>query len=115
MRTRSRLIRSHGFTLIEIMIVVSLIALLAVIAIPSFVRARSSSEKNVCLNNLRDIDGAKQQWALENNKVNGDTPNNSDISQYLKGNQLPECPTRGVYAVGNVGVVPLCNVTGHTY
>lgn len=104
-----------GFTMLEIMIVVSIIALLAVIAIPSFVRARTTSEKSSCLNNLREIDGAKQQWALENNKVNADTPTTSNLIPYFKGNVIPECPGGGSYAIGNVGSQPTCNISGHTY
>jgi prepilin-type N-terminal cleavage/methylation domain-containing protein len=105
----------RGFTFVEIMIVVAIIALLAVIAIPSFVRARQTSTRSACLNNLREIDGAKQQWALENNKVNGDSPNNSDLSAYLKGNSMPDCPGGGAYTLGNVGTLPVCNIGGHTY
>lgn len=105
----------QGFTLIEIMVVVAIVGLLAGIAIPGFVRARTTSEKNSCLNNLRDIDGAKQQWALENNKVNGDSPANTDLTPYMKGNLMPDCPSGGTYTLGNVGVVPTCSTPGHTY
>ena len=56
------------------MIVVAIIGLLAAIAIPNFVQARKTSQTNACLNNLRQIDGAKQQWALENGKHSADVP-----------------------------------------
>ncbi len=105
----------QGFTLIEIMVVVAIVGLLAGIAIPGFVRARTTSEKNSCLNNLRDIDGAKQQWALENNKVNGDSPGNTDLTPYMKGNLMPDCPSGGNYTLGNVGILPTCSIAGHTY
>ena len=107
--------QQYGFTLVEIMIVVGIIALLAVIALPNIVRARTTSEKNACLNNLREIDGAKQQWGLENNKVNTDTPVSSDLAAYLKHNIFPDCPGGGVYTINNLAELPTCNVTGHTY
>jgi prepilin-type N-terminal cleavage/methylation domain-containing protein len=115
MKMQIRRNRTQGFTLVEIMIVVSIIALLAGIAIPGFVRARNTSATNACFNNLRDIDGAKQQWALENNKVNGDTPSNIDVTAYLKGNAMPGCPAGGVYTIADVGTTPSCSFAGHTY
>src|SRR5260221_13313776 len=75
--------RMAGFTLVEIMIVVAIIGLLAAIAIPNFVKARKSSQTNACLNNLRQIDGAKQQWAMEKGKGNADTPAPADVQPYL--------------------------------
>jgi len=81
--------KKAGFTLVEIMIVVAIIGLLAAIAIPNFVKARENAQLNSILNNLRIIDGAKDQWALENKKGTGDTADwttaTTGIGGYLKG------------------------------
>jgi len=72
-----------GFTLVEIMIVVAIIGLLAAIAIPNFVRARETAQQNACINNLRQIDSAKQQWALETRQGTNATPSETEIGPYL--------------------------------
>ncbi|MFL6540506.1 MAG: type II secretion system protein, partial [Chthoniobacterales bacterium] len=65
--------RTRGFTLIEIMVVVAIIALLAAVAVPGFLRARKRSQASRVLNDLRSIDSAVDQYALENHKQDGDT------------------------------------------
>lgn len=76
---------SQGFTLVEIMIVVAIIALLATIAIPNYVRSRENAQLNSILNNLRILEDAKEQWAMVNKKGTGDTTDMGSISDYLKG------------------------------
>ena len=71
--------RRSGFTLVEIMIVVAIIGLLAAIAIPNFVKARTSSQRNACIANMKQIEGAKSTWALENKKTGADVPADADL------------------------------------
>ena len=66
-----------------------------------------------CINNLRQIDGAKQQWALENRKGTNDIPSVADISPYLFQQEIPKCPVGGVYTLGQVAESPRCSVKGH--
>lgn len=104
-----------GFTLVEIMIVVAIIGLLAAIAIPNFVRARATSQKNACINNLRQLDGAKQQWALENKQLSTVTPGVADVQPYLgrgSAGTYPTCPASGTYTLNNVSTAPSCSLSG---
>ena len=73
-----------GFTLVEIMIVVAIIALLAAIAVPGFLRARKRSQASKIINDLRLISGAVDQYAIENSKTSGDLVSISDWTNYLK-------------------------------
>ena len=75
--------KRQNFTLVEIMIVVAIIGLLAGIALPSFINARNTTRRNACINNLRQIDSAKQQWVLEKGKQSTDTPVEADITSYI--------------------------------
>jgi prepilin-type N-terminal cleavage/methylation domain-containing protein len=96
-----------GFTLVEIMIVVAVIGLLAAIAIPNFVRARESSQLNSILNNLRILQDAKSQWAIENRKGTGDSVVNADLAPYLKSGHCPPTSVVGeTYTLNIIGTVP---------
>jgi len=122
MKTLKR--KQGGFTLVEIMIVVAIIGLLAAIAIPNFVRARTTSQANACISNLRIIDGAKGQWALEQHKQNTDIPGDTDIQPYVgrgSGGELPTCPNDSSqtfdtsYSPNSVGVKPVCLIVPSTH
>jgi prepilin-type N-terminal cleavage/methylation domain-containing protein len=77
-----------GFTLVEIMIVVAIIALLAAIAVPGFLRARKRSQASRILNDLRMIDSACDQYAIETGRKTGDTVGITDWTNYVKKNAI---------------------------
>ena len=96
--------------MVELMIVVAVIGLLAVIAIPSYVRSREYSQSNACMNNLRQIDGAKDIFAFENSKTDGDAVVAANIDPYLKRDfaGIVE-PSGGSYTINAVSTDPTCS------
>jgi prepilin-type N-terminal cleavage/methylation domain-containing protein len=105
--------RSAGFTMVELMIVAAVIGMLAAIAIPSLVRARTESQVNACINNLRQIDDASQEWALDTHQAPTATVAFTDIQPYLKSSVT--CPSAGdsgtfasSYTLSTVSNKPVC-------
>jgi hypothetical protein len=88
---------------------------LAAIAAPNFMKARETAQKNTCLSNLRQIDAAKQQWALKLGKTPSDLPTWADLKPYLRGAKGAQikCPSGGTYSLHAVSDVPTCSHTGH--
>lgn len=105
--------RKGGFTLIEIMIVVLIISVLLAIAIPNFMRARETSRAKSCCSNLRQIETAKEQYAMDNKLANGDDCDLADLvggDNYIK--DTPTCPSDGDYTANAIGTNATCSQGG---
>jgi prepilin-type N-terminal cleavage/methylation domain-containing protein len=102
-----------GFTLVEIMIVVLIIGILLAIAIPNFVKARETSRTKSCIANLKQIEAAKEQWAMDNRAGTTATPGTSDLygtTAYVK--NTPVCPSGGTYTISAMDTSPTCSIGG---
>jgi hypothetical protein len=86
---------------------------LMAIAVPNFVKARAVSQENACINNLRQIEAAKNEWALEKGQDGGAVPTEADLTPYLQGGKFPICPAGGTYTINAVTNNPTCTVPGH--
>ena len=105
----------RAFTLVEIMIVVLIIGILVAIAVPNFVRARESARARACVANLKQIDSAKEQYAMDYKLAQGSTMPALSVlcgagtTTYIKGG-TPTCASSGTYTVGNLGTDPTCSI-----
>jgi hypothetical protein len=89
------------------------IPMMAAITIPNFVKVRETRHKNMCLGNLRRIEGAKEVWVLQNNKDTNSTPTMQELIPFLKGDTTLQCPAGGTYSINKVGVPPSCSIPSH--
>lgn len=102
---------SQSYANTALMMPAAIVGAMSAIAIPNFVKARETAQRNACINNLRMIDGAKQEWALEKGKQATDVPTWDDLKPYLR--EIPRCPAGGTYTINAVGTPPQCSVPGH--
>ena len=104
--------RRGGFTLIEIMIVVAIIGVLLSVAMASFTKARENSRLKSCLKNMQVISWAKEQYAIEAGKSDGDPVVITDlVPVYIRHD--PECPASGTYTPMPIGEDVDCTIVGH--
>lgn len=98
---------NKGFTIVEILIVVFLIALVMTLGIPNFLKGRKEARKRTCIANMWQLNEAVKQWVLENDITEGTsiTGNETAIYEYLRHGQ-PTCPSGGTYTFGTVGTEP---------
>jgi hypothetical protein len=86
-----------------------------ILILPSNYRAaKQTANRNKCINHLRLLDAAKQQWALENSRPKNATPSMEDVLKYLGNTQIAQCPCGGHYILGSVGTWPMCSIEGHS-
>ena len=106
--------RRAGFTLIEIMIVVAIIALIIAIALPNFRKTRERARTQICIENLAQIRSAKQIIGVQDGRTTGDEVAEADlygIDGYIR--KTPECPAGGEYTINPIGTPPTCTIPTH--
>ena len=89
-------------------LIAAALVLASTVSVPAFIRARTAPCMNACFNNLRELDGAKQQWGLENRRSKGDVVTWQDIAPYFKHPLV--CSRGGTYILGRVGELPRCSI-----
>ncbi|MEK7674828.1 MAG: type II secretion system protein [Verrucomicrobiota bacterium] len=102
-----------GFTVVEIIFVLVIVAVLFGVLLPRYAKARAAARTHACINNMAQAQSAKESWALENKKKAADPVAWSDITPYIKYG-VPVCPAGGAFALGAAGTNITCSVSGHS-
>jgi competence protein ComGC len=109
--------RRSAFTVVELMIITSILGILAIISIPNYVKSRDNAQRATCIRNLKVIEHAVQEWAFLERKQ-GDAPYSfvdPKLLGFFRGSRLPVCPGGGIYLpAARVDGVPSCDQDGHT-
>lgn len=101
--------------LIRVIVGLFLLAAAACSVVPNIIHPRTHRAAAPCINNLRQLDGAKQQWQLEYRKTTNDIPTLDDLKPYVRldaNGEIPRCPEGGTYILGRVGEDPRCSLGG---
>lgn len=113
--TRFRACR-RGYTLLEILIVVAILGILVGLAFPNFIKSRAHAQKQMCIENLSQIESAKQIWGMESGRANGDAPGEADLigpTSYMR--KMPDCAAGGEYSFNAIGTNATCTIPGHIF
>jgi len=104
----------RAFTLVEMMIVVAIFGILLGLALPNLMKARVRARQQLCIENLSQIESAKQIWGVEKGKKDGDVPTEAELigaNNYIK--KQPICPAGGSYSLNGIGITAGCTTDGH--
>jgi len=111
---KTKRMRTAGFTLVEIMIVVAIIGLLIGVAVPKFSQMRSDAQQTACFMQLKLIDNSKEMWATKEKRANGQTPTKEQLAPYIDDDGNLSCPGGGAeYTIGAVGEKASCPIHGN--
>ncbi len=109
-RKRSGEGANSAFTLIEILCVLGLLAMVAAIGAPSLIRSRAKAQASVCIDQLKQLNAAQQQWVIEAKPASDAKIKKKDLQPYFKGGVFPTCPSGGNYKLGGLTDKPECSL-----